>query len=157
MSPLLLAVSTWLHSLATAIFIGHFLLLSVLYLPALQGIPQELRGCVLTAVSRRSRFWMYGSLVVFALTGFYLMLADPSYQGIGNFGSPWAILMLVKHILIFVMIGLGFWYNAVQHIGPLASSNTGASRAFAQFRRYANLMAVSGAAVLLLTAVAQLQ
>ncbi len=157
MSSLLLAVSTWLHSLATAIFIGHFLLLSVLYLPALQSVPGDLRGCVLTAISRRSRLWMYGSLVVFALTGFYLMLADPNYAGVGNFGSPWAILMLVKHLLILFMIGLGFWFNAVQRIGPLAGSNTGAARAFAQFRRYANLMAISGAAVLLLTAVAQLQ
>ena len=35
MSHILIAASVWLHTLATIIFIGHYLLLSLLYLPAL--------------------------------------------------------------------------------------------------------------------------
>ena len=157
MSLVLLGVSTWLHSLATVVFIGHFVLLSILYVPALRDSPQDVRGGVLSAISRRSRFWLYGSLLIFAVTGTHLMLADPNYMGIGKFDNPWTMLMLVKHMLILGMLGMGFWFNAVQRIGPQASSNTGAERAFRQFRRYANGMAVTGALVLLLTAVAQAQ
>ena len=35
MSQMLFSLFTWLHALATVVFIGHFLLLSLIYLPAL--------------------------------------------------------------------------------------------------------------------------
>jgi hypothetical protein len=65
--------------------------------------------------------------------------------------------MLVKHILILGMIGMGFWFNAILRVGPLMSSNTGAEQALARFRQYSNLMAITGTLVLLLTAIAQVQ
>ncbi len=157
MPQLLIGLSVWLHSLATVIFIGYYVLLAVIYLPALQEGAQNACGAALSAISKRSRPWLYGSLLVFALTGLYLMLVDPSYLGIGNFRNPWSILMVVKHILILGMIAIGFWFNAVWRVGPLASSNTGAAQAIARFRLYGNAMAVSGVAVLLLTAFAQAQ
>jgi putative copper export protein len=100
---------------------------------------------------------MYLSLIVFAVTGTYLTIADPNYLGIGNFGNIWGILMLVKHILIVGMIVIGFWYNAILRVGPLMSSNTGADQALARFGLYSKLMAVSGVLVLLLTALAQME
>lgn len=157
MSQLLVVSCVWLHGLATVVFIGHYLLLALIYLPALQDGPQDARGTILSSISKRSRRWLYISLLVFAVTGFYLMIADPSYLGIGKFSNPWSIAMLVKHIVILVMMGMGFWYNAILRIGPQASSNSGAAQAVTSFRRYANAMAASGAAVLLLTALAQAQ
>jgi uncharacterized membrane protein len=35
MSQFLIAASIWLHALATVVFIGHFLLLALIYMPAL--------------------------------------------------------------------------------------------------------------------------
>lgn len=152
MSELFISFSYWLHALATVIFIGHFVLLAGLYLPALAG-----DGAALSRISKRSRWWMYASLLVFAITGIYLTLVDPNYLGVGNFTNFWAIVMLVKHILILVMIALGFWYNAILRVGPMMRSNSGAEQAVRHFRLYVNLMAISGILVLLLTAVAQLQ
>jgi uncharacterized membrane protein len=157
MSQFLVAISVWLHAVATVIFIGHFLLLALIYLPAVQDGPQDVRGTILSAISKRSRPWLYASLLVFAVTGLYLMLADPNYLGIGNFRNPWSIAMLLKHVVILVMIGIGFWFNALLRVGPLASSTTGAGQAIARFRAYVNSMAISGVAVLLLTALAQSQ
>lgn len=37
MSQTLLALSFWLHALATVVFIGHYLLLSLIYLPVLSS------------------------------------------------------------------------------------------------------------------------
>ncbi len=33
MSIILIALSTWLHTLATVVFVGHYLFLSLVYLP----------------------------------------------------------------------------------------------------------------------------
>lgn len=151
MSQILISLSYWLHALATVVFIGHFVLLAGIYLPALSK-----NGPALSEISKRSRYWLYASLIVFMVTGIYLTFVDPNYQGIGNFNNFWAVMMLVKHILIVGMIGLGFWYNAILRVGPLMSSNN-PDQAIVRFRKYVNVMAVCGVLVLLLTALAQVE
>jgi len=155
MSQLLLATSTTLHALAMIVFIGHYLLLSLIYLPALSTLDNG--GKALGEMSRRSRPWLYGSILVFALTGVYLMLVNSNYLGIGNFSNPWAMLMLVKHILIVVMIGLGFWFNAIQQVGLALRSNTGVAQGVVKFRQYSTAMSICGVLVLALTALSQAQ
>jgi uncharacterized membrane protein len=155
MTQLLIATSTTLHALAMIIFIGHYLLLSLIYLPALSN--GENGAKALGEMSHRSRRWLYGSILVFFVTGVHLMLVDPNYLGIGNFSNPWVLLMLIKHIVIVVMIALGFWFNAIQRVGAVMRSNSGAAQGVAKFRRYSNSMAVSGVLVLALTALSQVQ
>ncbi len=65
--------------------------------------------------------------------------------------------MLVKHIVILVMIGAGFWFNAIWRVGPMMSSRNSAELGYRRFKLYVNIMAISGALVLFLTAVAQIQ
>jgi uncharacterized membrane protein len=151
MSQLLVSLSTWLHALATVILIGHFVLLALFYLPVLATKDPSILG----EISKRSRTWLYVSLLIFFVTGAYLTLVDSNYLGLGNFGNAWAILMLVKHVLILGMLGIGFWFNAIVRVGPLLSSNTGAAAALGRFRSYVNWMAILGLLVLLLTAIAQ--
>ena len=153
MSPILIAMSVWLHAVGTAILIGHYLLLSVIYLPALE----KGGGTFLSQISKRSRPWMYVSLVIFMVTGIYLMFVDPNYLGVGDFGNFWSVMMLVKHLLIVGMIALGFWYNAFLRVGPMMASNNNAELGIRRFRIYSNLMAISGVIVLLLTALAQVE
>jgi uncharacterized membrane protein len=154
MSQILISISVWLHALATVVFTGHYLLLSLIYLPALS---KNGSGTALSEISKRSRPWLYVSLLIFIVTGTYLMLIDSGYRGFMDFGNLWGILMLVKHLLILGMIAMGFWFNAILRIGPLMSSNTGAEQAVARFRWYSNAMAISGVVVLLLTALAQVE
>lgn len=158
MSQILIALSFWMHSLATVIFIGHYLLLSLIYLPALSKQESlDSTGALLSAFSKRSRSWLYASLLIFLITGTYLTFVDPNYMGIGNFSNSWAILMLIKHILILGMVGMGFWFNAILRVGPLMGSNRGTDQALIRFRQYSNLMAITGTLVLLLTAISQVQ
>lgn len=151
MPQILISLSVWLHALATVVFVGHYLLLAVIYLPALSK-----NGSALSEISKRSRYWIYASLIIFMLTGIYLTFVDPNYQGIGNFSNFWAVSMLVKHILILVMIALGFWYNAILRVGPMMSSNN-PEQAILRFRKFVNVMATCGLLVLLLTALAQVE
>jgi uncharacterized membrane protein len=157
MAQTLFSLFTWLHALATVIFIGHFVLLRLLYLPAFAKAKAEIAGPLLSDVSKRSRPWMYGSLLIFIVTGMYLMIVDPNYRGVGDFGNPWAIAMLLKHVLIVAMIGMGFFYNAILRVGPMMSSNNGAEQAIARFGQYSKWMAICGVLVLLLTAFAQFE
>src|SRR5574341_1853615 len=148
MSQILNGLAVWLHALATIIFIGYFLLLALIYLPILGT--KDL--AVLSEISKRSRLRMYVSLLILAITGVYLTFVDPNYLGLANFGNLWAILMLVKHLLILGMIAIGFWFNAILRVGPMLVSNTGSVQALNRFRLYVNGMAIIGALILLLTA-----
>ena len=150
MSQILISISIWLHTLATVIFIGHFVLLAGIYLPALSK-----NGAGLSEISKRSRNWMYVSLLIFIVTGTYLMVIDTGYLGFMDFGNFWGIAMLVKHILVLAMIGMGFWFNAILRVGPMMNSNNNTDMAIVRFRRYVNAMAICGVLVLLLTALAQ--
>ena len=152
----MIALSFWLHGLATVVLIGHYLLLALIYLPVFaKNQASPVSGMILSEISKRSRVWMYASLGVFIVTGIYLMFADPNYLGVGDFGNLWSILMLVKHTLIVGMLGAGFWYNAILRVGPQMISNSGSAQAFVHFRQYSVQMAIAGALVLLLTAISQ--
>jgi uncharacterized membrane protein len=153
MSQTLIALSVWLHAVGTVVLIGHYFLLSVIYLPVLE----KGGGVFLSQISKRSRPWMYASLVTFMVTGIYLMFADPNYRGVGDFGNFWSVMMLVKHLLVVGMIGLGFWYNAFLRVGPMMASNHNAELGIRRFSLYSKLMAISGVLILLLTALAQVE
>jgi uncharacterized membrane protein len=153
MSQIVIALSVWLHALATVVLIGHYLLLSTIYLPALE----RNHGQILSEISKRSRSWLYASLVIFIVTGTYLMLIDSGYLGFMNFGNFWGVVMLIKHLLVFGMIGLGFWFNAILRVGPMMGSNSSVQLGLQRFRLYSNLMAMLGILILLLTALAQIQ
>lgn len=156
MAQFLIPLSNVLHTVATVIFIGHYLLLSLLYLPVLSKM--ELGGAAaLSEISKRSRVWLYIALGLFAATGIYLTLVDPYYIGLGKFQNPWSVLMLVKHILILGMVGLGFWFNVIVRVGSLLRSTSNSALGVARMRIYSNLMSACGVLVLILTAVAQVK
>ena len=154
MTSVLITLSYWLHEIATVIFVGYFVLLAVICLPVLAKIED---GQALSGISKQSRLWLYASLLVFIVTGTYIMIVDPNYLGFANFGNFWGIVMLVKHILVLGMLGMGFWFNAILRVGPMMSSNNNAKQAIARFRWYVNAMAISGVLVVLLTALAQVE
>jgi len=146
-----MSLSIWFHALATVIFLGHFVLLAGICIPALSK-----NGPALSDISKRSRPWLYISLIVFIVTGTYLMLIDPGYLGFMDFGNFWGIVMLLKHVLVIAMIGMGFWNNVILRVGPMMSSNN-PEQAIIHFRKYVNAMAICGVLILFLTALAQVQ
>ena len=65
---------------------GHYLLLVLIYLPVLAQ--EKGGGVMLSAISKRSRFWLYASLLVFAITGIHLTVADAATSAWGISAIP---------------------------------------------------------------------
>ena len=153
MSSFLVAVSIWLHALATILFIGYYLFTSLIYLPVFERQMQAdaLRD-LLEHISARLRPFFGGSLLIFLLTGTYLMLINKNYLGLGNFfANPWSILMVSKHVLVLAFLALAIFSERV-FMGQISDQNP---KALQGFRWSLNINVLLGLVILLMTAIAQ--
>lgn len=111
---LVVVLSIWLHLLATVVWIGQAILSNLVYMPIFS---QQLKGPALGAaigeMARKTRPFIWGSIVVFGITGIPIMTENEGYLGLGNFGNSWSILILVKHIIVVVMILLAAYMDRV--------------------------------------------
>ncbi|MGE5071999.1 MAG: CopD family protein [Anaerolineae bacterium] len=153
MDSFLVAVSTWLHVVATIVFIGYYLFTGLIYLPVLQRHMQaEALRCVLEQVSARLRPFFGGSLLIFLITGTYLMLINQSYLGLGNFfANPWSVLIIVKHVLVLAFLALAV-FSERAFLGQISDTKP---QALKQFRLAVNATTVLGMLIVLLTSLAQ--
>lgn len=153
MYPLLVALSDWLHILATIVMIGYYIFTSLIYLPVFESQMQanDLRS-LLEKVSSRLRPLFGGSLLIFLITGTFLMLINKNYLGLGNFfGNSWSALIVIKHGLVLVFLVLA----AVSERAFLGKINDQNPQALKQFRWALNLNMILGMVILLLTSIAQ--
>lgn len=153
MSNTLVALSTWLHSLATIVMIGYFVFTSLIFLPVLarQLSPDALRG-LLEHISARLKPYFAGSVLIFLVTGTHLMLVNDAYMGLGDiFANSWSILIVVKHVLVLAFLALAALSERA-YLGKISASDP---RPLAQFRLALGVNLVLGLAILLLTALAQ--
>ena len=153
MSTFLVALSTWLHSLATIVMIGYYLFTSLIYLPVFERQMQAnaLRD-LLEQVSARLRPFFGGSLLIFLVTGTHLMLINGNYLGLGNFfGNPWSILIVTKHVLVLAFLALAV-FSERAFLGQISDEKP---EALKQFRWALNINTVLGVVIILLTSIAQ--
>lgn len=153
MSTFLIALSTWLHTLATVVFIGHYLFMSQVYLPVFERQAQgdALRG-LLEEVSIRLRPYFGGSLLIFIVTGTYLMMINEQYLGLGRFfGNAWSALIVIKHFILLVFFALAIYSERV----IMAKISDRQPQALKQFRQALGVNTLLGILILLLTTAAQ--
>jgi len=153
MTNYLVALSTWLHALATIVMIGYFIFTSLIYLPVFERQIQvnALRD-LLEKVSARLRPFFGGSLLIFLITGAHLMLINENYLGLGKFFSnSWSVLMVIKHVLVVVFLALAVFSERAY----LAKISDQKPEALKQFRLAMNINAILGAVILLLTSIVQ--
>jgi uncharacterized membrane protein len=153
MSTFILALSIWLHTLATVVFIGHYLFLGLVYLPVFehQSKGKALRE-LLEDVSARLRPYFGASLLIFIVTGTYLMMINEAYLGLGEvFGNAWSILIVVKHVLVLAFLVLAIFSERA----IMVKISDEQSRVLKQFRLTLYANTVLGLLILLLTTVAQ--
>lgn len=153
MSTIFIAISTWLHVLATIVMIGYFGFTSLIYLPVFEQHMQAnaLRD-LLEQVSARLRPFFGGSLLIFLVTGTHLMLINKNYLGLGNFfGNPWSVLIVIKHVLIVAFLALAI-FSERSFLGQISDQKP---EALKQFRWAMNFNTVLGVVILLLTSIAQ--
>jgi hypothetical protein len=116
-------------------------------------------GHLVVDVHARSRLFVLVSLLIFIVTGVLLMSADPQYTGLGQIDNAWSVVILVKHVVIVGMIGLGAYLQR----GPVRALETAlrsgsparVGELMAKARTPEMWMALLGVIVLPLTAVAE--
>ena len=157
-----LALSYWLHLLATVVWLGGLSLMTLIGWPAV-------RRKVLTTdqwvqLGRRLTPWANASLVILWITGLLQMTADANYEGLLAINSLWSQAILVKHIAVLAMMGFGLYiqwriYPALGRLALLEQKHP--EQATAERKQLAQkevwllrLNLVCAAAVLFFTAVA---
>ncbi len=152
------AIVTWFHSLATVFVLGYYALLAFVVVPVLRRtLDAATLGRVIPEIERRALPLILGAVVVFVVTGAYLLGTDAQFQGLGHaFVNTWSTLIVIKHAVVIVLVGIGVYIDLL--VVPDIERPVDAAFQAAAVRRLARsatAIALLGAVVLLLTAAAQ--
>ena len=112
MIPWLLALSFFLHLIATIVWLGGLVLMTVVIWPEARAIVtrHDESGALLELLERlRKRFYPLAnlSLIVLIVTGLYQMGQSPHYDGFLQIKNDWARAILLKHIAVLGMLVVG--------------------------------------------------
>jgi len=101
-----LALTYWLHLLATVAWIGSITATSLLFLPAAkQSLKAPEQLALIEAMQRRLEPIAWFSMSLLLLTGLFQMSVNPHYDGFVSLSTQWSLAILIKHILgIFMVI-----------------------------------------------------
>jgi uncharacterized membrane protein len=108
-----LAISYWIHLLATITWLGGLLAMAVVAWPAVRN--QIMDADQWSELLRRFTPWANISLVLLWATGFVQMSADPNYEGFLAVNSLWAQAILLKHIAVGGMMVFGLYIQLRVH------------------------------------------
>lgn len=159
-----LALAYWLHLIATVVWVGGLALMALVVWPGAQAKlsagPE--RGRLLSELNRRFNPLAWISLAVLTGTGLMQMSADPNYDGFLTIDNLWSAMILLKHLAVLGMVGLGAamqWgvQPAIARLALLEERGAAPPELAALRRREARLMRwnlAGGLVVLLLTAIA---
>ena len=100
-----LALTYWLHLLATVTWVGSLAGVSILILPAMQrSLDSDHQLVFIEAMQRRLEpiAWFCMSLLV--LTGLFQMSVNPHYDGFLSISTQWSLAILTKHLLGIILV-----------------------------------------------------
>jgi uncharacterized membrane protein len=107
-----LALSYWLHMLATVTWIGGLTALTLVILPAMQAqddLEQQVGS--LNKIQRRLDPLAWFSLLVLLGTGLMQMSASPNYEGFLAITNSWGFAILLKHLVFLGMAGVSAYLS----------------------------------------------
>lgn len=149
-----LVVARWLHTVAFVIAWGYYGVLARMVIPGLRDLEPGLAARTLDAIERRALPLILGSIVLFIVTGAYLLVSDDRYAGLGNVAdSTWTSLMTLKHVVIVALVGLGVLIDYLVKSAEAPEADT-TRRRIGQVRWAAEGATVLGALIVLLTVIA---
>jgi uncharacterized membrane protein len=106
MVDVLHVLSLFLHILATLVWVGGLVIMSALLQP---GVRRLLKDGDKVLWAARKRYFAATNLSLFVLiaTGLYQMGRSQFYEGLLQFNNDWSRAMLVKHIAVIGVVGVG--------------------------------------------------
>lgn len=100
-----LALTFWLHLLATVTWVGSLAGVSLLVLPAMKSsLDGETQLIFIEALQRRLEPIAWFSMSLLLATGLFQMSVNPHYNGFLSTSTQWSLAILIKHILGIVMV-----------------------------------------------------
>jgi uncharacterized membrane protein len=111
MNTWVLALSYWLHMLATIVWVGGLALMALVVWPGARAVlgPGPQLADLLSRLQRRFNPWAWGSLAVLIFTGLTQMAGNDNYDGLLRLTNSWAVAILLKHIAIGGMVAIGVY------------------------------------------------
>lgn len=121
-----LALTYWLHMLATVAWLGGLAATALLVYPAAkQALKPAEQLAFIAAMQRRLEPLAWFSMALLAATGLFQMSVNPHYDGFLSTTGQWSLAILGKHILGVVMVVV----SAVQTWEVLPAIQRGLMRA----------------------------
>lgn len=100
-----LALTYWLHLLATVAWIGCIVSISILVLPAAgKALKPADQLALISAMQQRLEPIAWFCMSLLLLTGLFQMSVNPHYDGFLSTSTQWSLAILVKHLLGIVMV-----------------------------------------------------
>ena len=111
MDTWILALSFWLHMIATIVWVGGLALMALVVWPGARAVlgPGPELAALLRRLQQRFSPWAWGSLAVLIFTGLTQMAANENYSGLLQVTSGWALAILVKHLAVGAMVVIGVY------------------------------------------------
>ena len=100
-----LALTYWIHMLATVLWLGSLALLSLIVIPAMRkSLDAKSQIKLMAAIQKRLDPLAWFSVALLLATGMFQMSANPNYEGFLAISGQWASSILIKHIFFLGMI-----------------------------------------------------
>jgi uncharacterized membrane protein len=156
-----IALTYWLHMLATVTWVGSLAAIMLLVLPAMKRtLDAETQLIFLEAMQKRLEPIAWFSISLLVLTGLFQMSVNPHYDGFLSLSTQWSLAILAKHILgmgMVVVSAIQTWdvIPAIRRAIMISKKIKDTARLDALRRREITLLRInSGLAVLILLATA---
>jgi uncharacterized membrane protein len=102
-----LAVTFWLHMLATVTWIGSLVSIAVLVMPAAARALKPVDQLALVdLIQRRLEPIAWFSVSLLVVTGLFQMSVNPHYNGFLSTSGQWSVAILSKHVLVAALIAV---------------------------------------------------
>jgi uncharacterized membrane protein len=100
-----LALTFWLHLLATVTWVGSLAGVSLLVLPAMQRSLEPATQLVfIEAMQKRLEPIAWFCMSLLLVTGLLQMSVNPHYDGFLSTSTQWSLAILTKHLLGIIMV-----------------------------------------------------
>lgn len=102
-----IALTYWLHMLATITWIGSLAAIAVLILPAAnQTLSPVDQLAFIESIQKRLEPVAWFSLSVLVVTGLFQMSVNPHYNGFLDVSGQWSLAILAKTALVAILIAV---------------------------------------------------
>ncbi len=113
MREIILAVSYWLHSIATVIWIGGIFFILFIALPSARQVLGAEAGKLMGEISKRFTPLANYSVIALIVTGIALIAANKEFSGISNLENNWTLVLIIKHLLVASMVAVHFYRGLI--------------------------------------------